>query len=238
MLSQTAAAAKASVSLPTWTRVERDSPNWRMPSSTNAVAIARALNWPPDALDRLAVGEDPSSFEPVEPAPEPVDIDRLDVLGQDLAILDRVGGRAKSKSVTVCPPGCVEVRHRKFPKHDGSKRGRERLFASIEADELERWRQRARGDAPATMTEAFERWTARAISLGDMAESTAMGYRGRWRRRLHDAFGSMAPEEVTTALLARHRDMLTGKLAPSSVNQDLAIVRGTLAWCAEQGVDS
>lgn len=49
------------------------------PRPDTSAAIARALNWPPDALDRLAAGEDPASFEPVEPTPEPQEVGRLDL---------------------------------------------------------------------------------------------------------------------------------------------------------------
>ncbi len=57
------------------------------PRPATAVAIAKALQWPPDALDRLANGEDPASFETVEPAPEPHEVGRLDWMADEIVRL-------------------------------------------------------------------------------------------------------------------------------------------------------
>ena len=57
------------------------------PRPENSAAIAKALQWPPDALARIAAGEDPASLPTVGQAPEPSEIERLDTLGRDIAIL-------------------------------------------------------------------------------------------------------------------------------------------------------
>lgn len=63
-LSSKGAAVLAGLSAESWSRFERGS---RVPSPTSAMKMARALRWPPDALERITAGEDPTSLQTVDP---------------------------------------------------------------------------------------------------------------------------------------------------------------------------
>ncbi len=148
--------------------------------------------------------------------------------------LERVDGRSKTKAVTVCPRACVEVRHRQNLRHDGSKRGRARLFESIEEDVLAEYRSTT-GGVPITMAEVFGRWVEHGETSGELRDTTRRNYRSVWKARLADEFGALRPWNVTTQALSTYRDRIAKVLAPSTVNQDLAIVRGALRYALEQG---
>lgn len=61
LLTQGDAAQAAGVSVATWQKAESGRPMEYQPRTKKA--IARALQWPDDALDRLVAGEDPATFE-------------------------------------------------------------------------------------------------------------------------------------------------------------------------------
>lgn len=144
-------------------------------------------------------------------------------------------GKTEMKAVTVCPPGCVNPRHGRNPRHDGSRRGRERLLRSIEEEQRERWRTRSSGGIPETMDVAFERWLTYRTKMKSITPSTVVGYRSRWQTRSRDQFGATHPADITAPRLAAYRDGLHNKLSASTINQDLAILSGVLKFAVEQG---
>lgn len=73
------------VSESTWRHVENGTGKKLRPSTT--AAIAAILQWPADALARIAAGEDPASLPTVDPTTEPSEASQLEILGRDLAIL-------------------------------------------------------------------------------------------------------------------------------------------------------
>lgn len=141
-------------------------------------------------------------------------------VGSDLA------GKRHLRSVTICPQGCAEPAHRKYRRHDGTKRGRERLVAEIE-DQL-----RSEAGPVITVTELISTWIAQA----EIAPSTRRGYRSRLKTRITPTIGKRPIHTITTSDIAEYRNYWSGKaLSPSTVNQDLAVLRSSFGWAAEHG---
>ena len=65
-LTFTEAARVGGLARETWSRFEN---NKQVPSRTSATKIARALRWPPDALERIEAGEDPADLPTIDDAP-------------------------------------------------------------------------------------------------------------------------------------------------------------------------
>ena len=93
-LTQGQAAQAANVSLSTWSRIENET-GWMMPIHSNRAAIARALQWPPDALDRIAAGEDPAALPTVDPNPKPADRITRDVVDEVIMLRGQVAELAQ-----------------------------------------------------------------------------------------------------------------------------------------------
>lgn len=134
-------------------------------------------------------------------------------------------GKRRLRSVTICPQGCAEVRHKLYPRHDGTKRGRARLAAELE-EQL-----RVASGPTMSVNELIEAWMAQA----DHTDSTRRGYRSSVKLRIGPTLGDRSIHDIRTPDLAEYRDHFKKTLAPATVNQDLAVLRGAFRFAVEQG---
>lgn len=140
-------------------------------------------------------------------------------LGRDIE------GKRTFKSVTICPPGCAELAHSGFPRHEGSKRSRDRLVAELED------RLKAESGPVITVSQLIAKW----IEQGDHADSTRYGYRSSVKLRIGPTLGDRPIHTLRTMDVAGYRDHFKKTLAPATVNQDLAVLRGAFRFAVEQG---
>ena len=105
-LTQEAAARVAGISTRTWIRVEDGDAS---SSAMTMRKVAMALRWPPDALARIAAGEDPGDLPTVESVPSPGDpaADTIEQMARDIAVLR---GRVAEQDETLAE--LVELSHR------------------------------------------------------------------------------------------------------------------------------
>lgn len=139
-----------------------------------------------------------------------------------------INGAKKWREVKLCPRGCAQRGHERNPRHDGTKRG-QGSPAKI-ADRLE-GELRAKHGAAVTLTDVLDRW----LTSGIHAQSTVVGYRSRSALRIIPALGGRYIGDIRPVDIAAYRDHWAGRLAPSSVNQDLAIIRGAFRYAVGQG---
>ena len=138
-------------------------------------------------------------------------------------------GRRRNRATTVCPPGCAERGHARF-ESASTRRQVERIAGDFEREVAGQGHGKEM-----TVATAWKRWERQRGTR--LAPATMATYRTAWRLRLAPAFGARPVVDIRHRDLAAYRDhhVDAGRLGPSTINQDLAVIQGVLRWAHEQG---